>query len=184
MWESDTAGEGPAGGFGDRMVNRFPRGLASLDTRPVRPTIARMADQAKKRRGYEPVKAVNPADGAEWEVWISHQRMDAVAKRGMGHVKELAFIVPTVLATPVAVFEGLTRDEDEDPHGVGWLCYVAVPDRSFRADGTQAPPWADEVFVVFVNDDRVAYNWRWEKCDPAAPNLPVRFQERFKRKLL
>ena len=46
------------------------------------------------------------------------------------------------------------------------------------------PAWPGQVFVVFVNDGRVAYTWRWEKGDPADPTLPEGFAERFTRKVL
>lgn len=59
-----------------------------------------------------------------------------------------------------------------------------MPPHSYRADGTQAPPYPGQVFLVFVNDEKVAYNWRWEKSDPQDPDLPQGWQERFKQRLL
>jgi hypothetical protein len=35
----------------------------------------------------------------------------------------------------------------------------------------------------FVNEDRVAYNWRWEKVDDDNPNLPWNYKKRFKENL-
>jgi hypothetical protein len=40
------------------------------------------------------------------------------------------------------------------------------------------------VYLVFVNDEGVAYNWRWEKAEPEQPDLPVDHQTRFKKRLL
>jgi hypothetical protein len=40
------------------------------------------------------------------------------------------------------------------------------------------------VYLVFVNDETVAYNWRWEKADPDQPTLPVGHATRFKKRLL
>ena len=40
------------------------------------------------------------------------------------------------------------------------------------------------MYVVFVNDDNVAYNWRWEKSDPEKPTLPMGYQTRFKTQVL
>jgi hypothetical protein len=91
--------------------------------------------------------------------------------------------VPLVLQAPVAVFEGLRRDEDEDRAGYGWRCYCRVPDRAYRSDGTQRPPYPGQVYLVFVNDEGVAYNWRWEKADPDDPNLPDDYSSRFQRRL-
>ena len=87
-------------------------------------------------------------------------------------------------AAPTAVFEGLRRDEDEEPKGVGWRCYCGVPDCSYRRDGTETAPYPNRVYLVFVNDEGVAYNWRWEKADTDKAKLPVDHLTRFKRQLL
>jgi hypothetical protein len=102
----------------------------------------------------------------------------------MGHAKECAFTVPRILQGPTAIFEGLRRDEDEDRWGYGWRCYCGVPEQSFRRDGTPAPPYPGQVYLVFVNDEKVAYNWRWEKADPDNPRLPIDHETRFKQRLL
>jgi hypothetical protein len=54
----------------------------------------------------------------------------------------------------------------------------------FRQDGSEAPPWPGQVFLVFVNDEGVAYNWRWEKSDPSDPYVPEGHSERFRKRLL
>ncbi len=59
--------------------------------------------------------AVDPSDRTTTiRVLISFERMQQVGRRSFGHAKECAFIVPMILKTPTAVFEGLRRDEDED----------------------------------------------------------------------
>jgi len=115
---------------------------------------------------------------------ISYDRMQAVGKRSLGHAKECAYIVPMILQQPTAVFEGLRRDEDEDRTGYGWRCYCGIPDHAYRRDGTAIPPYAAQVYLVFVNDEGVAYNWRWEQADPENPTLPVGYKDRFRRQLL
>jgi hypothetical protein len=82
-------------------------------------------------------------------------------------------------------FEGIRRDEDEDKHevGAGWQCYCGIPTKSYRSDGSAGPPYADEVYLVSINSERIAYNWRWEKCDPDDPRLPKEHAERFKRRI-
>ncbi|GMU24541.1 MAG: hypothetical protein AMXMBFR13_46150 [Phycisphaerae bacterium] len=45
-------------------------------------------------------------------------------------------------------------------------------------------PIPRQVFLVFVNDEQIAYNWRWERSDPEEPTLPVDHQSRFKKRLL
>lgn len=93
------------------------------------------------RCDYLTLLAVEPKDGSTTcEIQISYDRMQAVARRSMGHAKECAFIVPQILQKPTAIFEGLRRDEDEDRQGYGWRCYCGVPEHSFRRDGMSAPP--------------------------------------------
>jgi hypothetical protein len=82
-----------------------------------------MDDKEDSRRKGLILQALNPADGKVCEVQISFERMQAVARRSLGHAKECGYIVPMILQKPTAVFEGLRRDEDEDPRGVGWRCY-------------------------------------------------------------
>ena len=41
-----------------------------------------------------------------------------------------------------------------------------------------------KVYLVFVNDEGVAYNWRWEKADADDPKLPNGYQTRFKKRAL
>ena len=97
---------------------------------------------------------------------------------------DAGYNVPLTLKKPNAVFEGLRRDEDEDPDGCGWRCYCAVPPYAYRLNGQRIPPWPGEVFLVFVNHDDVAYLWYWDKCDPDGPALPAAHETRFKRRAL
>lgn len=144
-----------------------------------------MPAKGDDRRQYVILKAVEPRDGTlSCEVQISFERMQAVGRRSLGHAKECGLIVPMILKTPTAIFEGLRRDEDEDRRGYGWRCYCGVPEQSFRADGASAPPYRGQVYLVFVNDERVAYNWRWEKADPEDLKLPIGYEHRFHQRLL
>lgn len=102
----------------------------------------------------------------------------------MAHAKECAIIVPMILQHPTAIFEGLREDEDEDPRGVGWRCYCGIPAISYHSDGTERSPYPGQIYLVFVNDEEVAYNWRWEKADPDDPKLPQNYTQRFKKRLL
>jgi hypothetical protein len=88
---------------------------------------------------------------------------------------ELAFIVPEVLANPTAIFMGIRWDDDEDRQTdvPAWLCYVGLPHNSFGPTGEERNPYPDEVYLVFVNAERVAYHYRWEKCCPDNPKLPL-----------
>jgi len=92
--------------------------------------------------------------------------------------------VPMILQRPTAIFEGIRRDEDEDRQGFGWRCYCGIPDQGFLQDGTPVRPFPGQLYVVFVNDERVAYNWRWEKADSDNPRLPRDHETRFRKRLL
>jgi hypothetical protein len=84
-----------------------------------------------------------------------------------------------VLQHPSTVFQGLRRDVDEDPGGTGWRCYCGKPTKKFQKDGSEANPDPNQVFLVFVNDESVAYNWRWEAVDIDNPGLPKDHKSRF-----
>ena len=143
-----------------------------------------MGDSEGTRRSYLEIEAVDPSHGRRTTVIISHDRLQAVARRGTAHMHEAAYIVPEILQRPQAVFEALCEDMDEDRRGVGWRCYCGIPSRAFSRDGSERPTYPGSVYLVFVNADRVAYNWRWEKADENAPDLPIGYETRFKRRLL
>jgi hypothetical protein len=144
-----------------------------------------MTERKESRRQYLTLQALDPVTRKpNAEIQISYDRMQTVGRRSLGHAKECGYIVPAILQQPRAVFEGLRRDEDEDPRGVGWRCYCGIPDRSYRRDGTEAAAYPQQVYLVFVNEEGVAYNWRWEKADPDNPNLPIGDQDRFQKQLL
>jgi hypothetical protein len=143
-----------------------------------------MDEKNNARRDYLTIEALNPADGKTCEVLISFDRMQTVGRRSMGHAKECGLIVPPILQKPIAVFEGIRREEDEDTKGVGWRCYCGIPENAYHTDGTKRTPYPGQVYLVFVNDEGVAYNWRWEKADSESPNLPVGFQSRFRKQVL
>jgi hypothetical protein len=144
-----------------------------------------MSEKKESRRQYLTLQAINPDDGKlTAEVQISYERMQTVGKRSMGHAKECGIIVPMILKNPTAIFEGLTKEEDEDRRGYGWRCYCGIPDESYHTDGTAGRPYPGQVYLVFLNDEHVAYNWRWEKADPDNPNFPIGHATRFRKHLL
>jgi hypothetical protein len=143
-----------------------------------------MPEQGDSRREYITIAAVNPLDGKICEVIISHDRMQTVGRRSMGHAKECGLIVPQVLQHPAAIFEGLRRDDDDDPRGCGWRCYCGIPEHAFLRDGTEVRPFPGQIYLVFVNEEKVAYNWRWEKSDQDNPRLPIDYKTRFREQLI
>jgi hypothetical protein len=143
-----------------------------------------MTEKGGTRRDRLLLNAINPVDGKPCHIQISYDRMQAVARRSLGQAKECGHIVPSILQHPSAVFEGVRMEADEDRRGAGWRCYCGIPTVAYRTDGSERSPWPDQVFVVFVNDEQVAYNWRWEQSDPDDPHMPINHAERFRRRLL
>lgn len=143
-----------------------------------------MPEPDRSRRDFLSIAALNPIDNATCDVFVSFDRMQAVGRRSLGHVKECGYLVPEILQQPTAVFEGLRRDEDEDRGAAGWRCYCGVPAHAYRTDGSATRPYPGQVYLVFVNDEGVVYNWRWEQADLDDPLLPVDHQTRFKKRLL
>lgn len=142
-----------------------------------------MPPQDDTRRNYLQLDALDPDSDQLTKVQVSYDRMQAVARRSMAHAKECGLIVPQILQSPTAIFEGLREDDDEDPRGVGWRCYCGRPNKAYHPDGSERSPYPEQVYLVFVNDDHVAYNWRWEKADPDDPNLPQNHTHRFRKRL-
>lgn len=127
---------------------------------------------------------VDPATGQQRPIQLDYDKLRGLTRRGLGKVKEAAFLVPEVLARPSAVFRGLTRDTDEPLRGTGWLCYVGRPHECYEDDGRKLPRQPNRVFLVFVNDDWVAYNWYWYAADANQPDLPESHADRFRERLI
>ncbi len=117
---------------------------------------------------------------------ISRKRMRDVSRRGMGQTLEMAHVLPEVLKDPRAIFSGLRTDEDEprDDYSLGHLCYVGMPSKAYSKVGIQINPRYAQVYLAFVNDEDVVYNWRWEKADMKDLYLPKYYESRFKKRIL
>jgi len=119
-------------------------------------------------------------------VSVNLDRMKAVAKRGKGPIMEMSEIVPDILLKPEKVFRGIRWEEDDSSgDSDGWIGYCGRPKAAYvnghglQADAQQRDPYDDEVFVVFVNRDKVAYNWCWIKCDQDDVTRPENHIDRF-----
>jgi hypothetical protein len=143
-----------------------------------------MDEEIQRRRDAILLDAIDPLNGKKIKVQLSYQRLQAIAGRSKGQVMETGYIIPEILQHPTAIFEGLTKDDDEDRRGVGWRCYCGIPSKSYRTDGAAQNAFPGQIFLVFVNQERIAHNWRWEKCDQAECRLPENHSQRFKRRLL
>lgn len=128
--------------------------------------------------------AIDPVTGKQTKIQLSYDKLKSLKTTGIGRILEASSVLPQVLIRPSAVFEGLTREQEQDRRGHGWRCYCGTPDHCFEDDGKQYPAPPGQVFLVFINDDGIAYNWRWEKADGANAGLPIGYATRFQRRLL
>jgi hypothetical protein len=146
----------------------------------------------RTRRELLSIEALDPLTGQRSLVYsLDYKKIQYIGKRSLGQLHETAEIVPFILQSPRSIFEGLCWDQDEKgSRGVGWRCYCGLPELAYREDGIQIEPYHEEVCLVFVDDENIVYNWRWEKSDRADKGLPNEFDiqhgqgKRFKQRLL
>ena len=89
----------------------------------------------------------------------------------------LGYLVPEIVSRPKSVFRGI-REEGDDG-----LCYAGTPAFAFPG-GRKSKPYPNQIFLVFVNPDRIIYNWRWELSETGAPSLPRNYKTRFEKRLI
>ena len=112
---------------------------------------------------------------------LSHDRLHRVCSRSIGQTKEAKFLVPEVLQKPKGIFEGLRKEEDQRyTKTEGWLCYCGIPSCAYARNGNKIEPRQNEVLLVFVDIEKVAYLWYWDACDDKDPNIPIDWEMRFK----
>ncbi len=135
---------------------------------------------------YVYLDARSPDKKSNVSLKVSLKRMHDVSQRGMGQTSEMAHVLPEVLKDPRAIFSGLRKDEDEPRcnDSLGHLCYVGVPSKAYSKDGIQVNPRYAQVYLAFVNDEEVVYNWRWEKADDEDLYLPRDHEKRFRKRIL
>lgn len=144
------------------------------------------------KRFFGSVDALDPVTGKrDKEVRVTNDRMiNHVAKSGAAAAAMARELLPQVLESPSAVFEGLRWDDDQSPSGDGWLCYVGTPKTDFVPEDKRPDARAREVswragfvLLVFLNHDGVAYLWRREKADANDDTMPNGFQSRFRKRI-
>jgi hypothetical protein len=139
-----------------------------------------MPDEQPMPSDCAPIEALDPNTGKTRHLYVRQAKIQATAKRGMGPARELAYVVPWAVQNPSAIFRGV-REEGESQ----WLCFVARPQDAYDyKTGERRAPWLGQVFLVFVDDDRIIYNWRWDKADLNQPDLPLDYVDRFEERLL
>lgn len=81
-----------------------------------------------EKEGYQPLKALDPRNGDQWEVLFRKSRLSEMEGRPEA-IRELKYTLPQVLQAPTAIYVGI-RDEPTLVDNCG-LCYVGRPDRIY-----------------------------------------------------
>ena len=129
--------------------------------------------------------AYNPT-GEPLTVRITRHKLLQRARLGKWMMNEVTVTVAEILDQPDAIFEGIRQEEDEHkgPGGAGWWCYVGVPSTRFVNDGAGGRKLKpSELFLVFVTDEHVAYNFRWEEVDSCHDWLRADHPDRFRSRI-
>lgn len=139
------------------------------------------------RNGYVPIKAFDPYDpeGEAWDLLVSCG-LERKFQGQIFKVKELAITVAQTILKPIQVCSGLRDDFTPTEQSDEWLCYISKPGIRFvhvvgkpGKPNEAYPQPTDRLFMVFVNEKRVIYNWRWEMADHQNPNCPIDDELRF-----
>ena len=98
-------------------------------------------------------------------------------------------LCPKRSTVPMRFLKGLRFDDDEPRHcdSQGWRCYAKHPARRYNdKGGTFATP-KGRIFLVFVDTDKIVYNWTWDETDEEAlvrgEHLPVDYKTRFDKQI-
>lgn len=149
-----------------------------------------MSLDESRRSGFECL-AVSPIDGKkDLVLTLSINRAKILQRRANRADMYRVQLVRSVLDSPTAIFQGIRFEEDERHtcHCPGWLCYCGLPIKDYTSSGTEINPPPKKVFLAFVNDEHVVYNWGWERADLDAWErglyFPTEYQNRFQRRVL
>jgi hypothetical protein len=105
---------------------------------------------------------------------VPYEDIEHVEKFGPAYRFYDLQLVRDALKMPVAIFKGLKRVGEEES-----LCFVSNPTARFSNTGTEIPVPPGFVFLVFVNDNRLVTNWRFELASRNNPQYPEQFDDRF-----
>ena len=123
-------------------------------------------------------------------VTFDSDKITHLVKRGNKADLLRTTLVDDALLYPKAIFRGIRFEEDEQHscHSPGWLCYCGYPPNDFRFQGEETAPPARKVFLVFINEEKIVYDWRWERADSDAwdkgKRLPIDYQNRFQEQII
>ncbi|MBC7853846.1 MAG: hypothetical protein IAF94_10450 [Pirellulaceae bacterium] len=140
------------------------------------PTDLNSSKELPDRRGFHVFPAIDPHDGKGWQIRFDLEELRRRKITSAGRLQEIAQVATEILLFPTCIFQGL-RGERE----ASWLCYAGVPSQAFTNAGASIPTWPGQVYLVYVNAERVAYDYRWERADSTDRDRPENWKIRFDR---
>ncbi|MGL4941966.1 MAG: hypothetical protein ACRC46_02105 [Thermoguttaceae bacterium] len=143
-----------------------------------------MSFSESRRSGLECL-AVNPTDGkTDLLLTLSIDKVKSLQRRANVADVYRVQLVRSVLDSPTAIFQGI-RFEDDERHTCdrpGWLCYCGLPTKDYTSSGAEINPPPKKVFLAFVNDEHIVYNWGWERADLDAWESGLYFPKEHRRR--
>jgi len=129
--------------------------------------------------------AMNPATKlSDLEVGVRVRRIKGILRRKNAEdIYTASYTLGETLRSPDAIFEGLRFDVNGQ-HRPSWFCYAKHPERRYdKASGKSIVTPDGQIFLAFVNDKGVVYNWTFEDSDRCALTdgkyLPDDYKDRF-----
>jgi hypothetical protein len=111
-------------------------------------------------------------DGEPTYFFIRRSVLDAIAENGPAWKFHSIKLIAEILASPVAIFEGLGRDGC-----LAACCYCGLPPVCYRNDGTEAKPHPGYFFVIYVDPVSggryVVWDWGWRPEDSKKSGHPT-----------
>ena len=143
-----------------------------------------------KPKGYTFTNGKHPHRPGTCEFKIPTDLIERYLRYGPAHKFFDLHLLPHILQHPMAIFEGLEREEQQNG-----LCYAGIPPfirRESKAaisrgraelDLLELPPPPGMTFAVFMTVRYVIFDWRWERADVNNAGHPTEWEVRFDKRL-
>ena len=134
---------------------------------------------SRTTRGYLPVSGAAPDGEGTWEFLVSKEMLERLQRYGPKPKFYDASLIPEILTSPSAVFQGLNREGYEDAH-----CYSGIPAHRKISSSIEAPPPPGMTFLVYVHTDHrghLVLDWEWRPVHPGQKGFPVNYESDFGR---
>lgn len=133
-------------------------------------------------RGYRSVEGRCPFAEGTCEFGVSQSLLVKYQRNGPDWKFYDALLIPEVLASPAAIFEGLRREDYEDA-----LCYSARPSRRFKSSTIEVPFPPDRVMLVYVENHKtrglIVLDWDSRKRHATDQGHPQNWEHDFGRRI-